>query len=54
MLFNLLLTTGLRIGEALALTDSDVDFEKKTVNINKTAVSVSGKKVIQDSPKTAA
>ena len=43
-LFIFILCTGLRIGEALALTWNDVDFEKETVNINKTytIASVSG------------
>jgi integrase len=37
-LFTLLARTGLRIGEALALTWSDIDFEAKTISINKTLV----------------
>ena len=53
-LFHLLLTTGLRVGEALALSADDIDFNKRTVNVTKTAVNVDGKMVIQDSPKTAA
>lgn len=54
IIFHVLLTTGLRVGEALALTDGDVDFDKRTVSVTKTAVTVDGKTVIQDSPKTAA
>ena len=54
IIFHVLLTTGLRVGEALALTDGDVDFGKRTVSVTKTAVTVDGKTVIQDSPKTAA
>ena len=36
-LFNLLFFTGLRVGEALALKFSDIDFENSTISINKTA-----------------
>lgn len=36
-LFTLLFTMGLRIGEANALTWQDVDFEKGTLSVNKTA-----------------
>ena len=45
--FMVLLATGLRIGELLALTDKDVDFEKKTLNINKNVVFIGSKKIIQ-------
>jgi integrase len=34
--FLILLKTGLRFAEALGITLNDVDFEKKTININKT------------------
>lgn len=54
LMFNFLVSTGLRIGEALALTIEDVDFEKRTVSVTKTAVMENGKKIIQNSPKTAA
>lgn len=36
------LYTGMRIGETLALTWDDIDFEKKTININKTVNFVNG------------
>lgn len=36
--FILILATGLRIGEALALTWEDIDFENKTLTVNKTQV----------------
>ncbi|MDU3959249.1 MAG: site-specific integrase [Lactococcus lactis] len=53
-LYRFLLATGLRIGEALALSWSDVDFIDKSVSINKTLVqTVDKKEKIQDSPKTA-
>ena len=56
-----LLYTGLRIGEALALTWDDVDFENKTIKINKNLKQVKNrdknkqgnyKIIIQDSTKT--
>ena len=46
-IFVLLLTGGFRIGELLALTDEDVDFETNTVTINKDVVFVNNKRVIQ-------
>ena len=48
-----LIATGVRVGEACALSWSDVDLRRKTVNITKTAVSIHGSMLIQDSPKTA-
>lgn len=53
-LFLFLLSTGLRVGEALALTSSDFDFEKGTVSVSKNVVFLNGKKIVQDSPKTSA
>ena len=37
-LFILMLNTGIRIGEALALTWSDIDWEHKTIHIHRTSV----------------
>ncbi|MGG3987722.1 tyrosine-type recombinase/integrase [Bacillus smithii] len=37
-LFTLMARTGLRIGEALALTWDDINFEEKTLTVNKTLV----------------
>lgn len=62
--FILDLNTGLRIGELVALNWDDIDFEKKTLRVNKTAVMIkerdkdgepSGgvKQIIQESPKTS-
>ena len=53
-LFVFLLQTGLRIGEALALTHEDIDREKKTVSVNKDVVFIAGKRIEQDTPKSAA
>ena len=52
-LFCLLLTTGIRIGEALALTQKDIDYKNKSININKNVVFINGDKVVQ-TPKTKA
>lgn len=48
-LCRLLVGSGLRIGEALALNWSDIDFNKHTVSVSKTVLA---KRVIQDTPKT--
>ena len=34
--FEVLYWCGLRLGEMLALTPNDIDFEKKTISVNKT------------------
>ena len=44
----------LRIGEALALTYDDIDFKEKTVSVNKNVVFIGGKRIVQDTPKSAA
>lgn len=49
--FEVLYWTGMREGEMLALTASDIDFEKKTISINKTFSRSEGKDVITV-PKT--
>ena len=50
-LFNTLFYTGMRIGEALALTWDDISFEDHTISINKTYNRINKKDVIT-SPKT--
>ena len=52
--FYFLITTGVRYGEATALTWSDVNFEDKTIDINKTVVEYHGSATIQNKPKTDA
>lgn len=54
LLFRLLIATGLRIGEALALRRSDVDFTGQTLSVSKNVVFVRGKRIEQDTPKTKA
>lgn len=39
-LFNILLLTGMRIGEAMALTWEDIDFEKRKLYVNKSITQV--------------
>ena len=51
LLFELLVNTGLRRGEALALTWSDVDFEKKLIRVRGTLARVDGGLVVTE-PKT--
>lgn len=52
-IFYLLISTGMRFGEAAALTWDDVDFKNNSIRISKTAVSLHGSMVIQDRPKTS-
>lgn len=49
--FLLLFWTGMRIGELLALTLNDFDFEKKTVSVSKSFQLIEGREVITE-PKT--
>ena len=53
VLFNILFFTGIRKGEALALTFEDVDFKNNTITINKTISKehINGKRLIIP-PKT--
>lgn len=49
--FEILYWYGLRVGELLALTPADFDFEKKTLTINKSYQRLKGKDIITP-PKT--
>lgn len=49
--FEILYWCGIRLGELLALTAEDFDFEKKTLRINKSYQHIKGKDVIT-TPKT--
>ena len=49
----LLLYTGIRRGEALALTKNDVDFDSGIISINKNLIMKGNVSEIKDSPKTA-
>ncbi len=53
MAFMTLYWTGLRLGEILALTVDDVNFEKRTVSITKSYQRMSGRDVVTE-PKTSA
>lgn len=51
-LFLFLLSTGVRIGEATALTWFDINFDKAEININKTVARVEDGFIISNSAKT--
>ena len=50
-IFYLELTTGLRRGELIALLWSDLDVEKRTIKVTKTAIKLDGK-LVTAPPKT--
>mgnify|MGYP002802915358 FL=1 len=54
LLFRLMLSTGLRIGEALALTKSDIDFENSRLTVCKNVIFLKGQRIVQDTPKSEA
>lgn len=54
LLYQVLLATGMRIGEALALTKADVDPAENLVRVTKNVVFVRGKRIAQDTPKSEA
>ncbi|MCX4078209.1 site-specific integrase [Bacillus subtilis] len=54
VLFSLMARTGLRIGEALALTWDDIDFEERTIKVNKTLVYPTNSTPYLSTPKTKA
>ena len=51
MAFLLLYWTGMRIGELLALTYEDIDFNNRTITINKSYQRIKGKDIVTP-PKT--
>lgn len=52
MYFTLIAETGLRKSEALALTWNDIDFENKTLTVNKNVSKDLENKLVLDTPKT--
>ena len=52
-IYYMLISTGMRFGEAVALTWNDVDLKKKTIRINKTSVEMHGSPFIQEHTKTS-
>jgi len=51
MAFQILYWTGMRIGELLALSFNDIDFENRKISISKTYTRIDGKDLIT-TPKT--
>ena len=51
-IFYFLITTGMRFGEAAALTWDDVDLDTGEISINKTAVAIHGSMFVQEKTKT--
>ncbi len=51
VMYNILFYTGMRVGELLALTLNDFDFDNQTININKSFTHLQGKDYILE-PKT--
>lgn len=54
-IFSIMVRTGIRLGEALSLTWADVNWEEKSIYVNKTLVNINFKeaaKVYTTSPKT--
>lgn len=51
---NLLMYTGMRRGEALAVTKNDIDFEKKEISVDKTLIFKKNQSEIKPNPKTPA
>ena len=47
-IFTFILNTGLRLGECLALTWSDIDFSKKVVHVNKTLTVIKNRDLEKD------
>jgi site-specific recombinase XerD len=47
-LYAFILNTGLRIGECLSLTWDDIDFEKQTINVNKTLTVIKNRDLEND------
>ena len=52
----LMMETGIRVGEALALMWSDVDWNRKAIKISKTVIRIANTRIsrVQDSPKSSA
>lgn len=52
-IFYVLIGTGMRVGECIALEWSDVDLQKQTISISKTIVKTKGGSFVQNSTKTS-
>lgn len=54
LLYRTMLATGMRIGEALALTASDINTKENVIHVTKNVVFIDGKRIEQDTPKSEA
>ena len=54
LLYRTMLATGIRIGEALALTASDIDTKENVIHVTKNVVFIDGRRIEQDTPKSEA
>lgn len=52
-IYYLLISTGMRFGEAVALTWDDVNLKNRTISITKTSVEMHGSPIIQQQTKTS-
>ena len=53
LIFKVLFSTGMRIGELLGLSWEDIDFRRKEIDVNKTRIHLPGKTILNE-PKTNA
>ncbi|HFF2704815.1 TPA: tyrosine-type recombinase/integrase [Listeria monocytogenes] len=53
LIFKVLFSTGMRIGELLGLTWKDIDFNRKEIDVNKTLIHLPGRTILNE-PKTDA
>ena len=52
LILQLILATGLRLGEVLALRPADIDFESGSINVQRTTENIGGRTIVTDDVKT--